>query len=279
VTVVVGFLAGVAAGYGGWLMLRPTFAAPIFTRENHRGLSVPTAAGLIVPLAVLASETVLQLAESLDWEPNAVTDAPRAAVLILALGLGLLGLLDDLAGAGESGGFSGHLGALRHGRFTTGSLKLFGGAAVAIVAVQGPRSDSLGRVLLDAALIALCANAANLFDRAPGRTLKVTLLAFVALAAATGAPAELLGVAVAVGAGAGLLWPDLREQLMLGDVGANVLGGVVGLGVVIATSPTTRTLVLLGVLALNLASEGVSFSKVIDRVPPLRALDRAGRRP
>ena len=278
-TVLVGFLAGVAAGYGGWLMLRPTFAAPIFARENHRGLSVPTAAGLIVPLAVLASETVLQLAESLDWEPNAVTDAPRAAVLILALGLGLLGLLDDLAGAGESGGFSGHLGALRHGRFTTGSLKLFGGAAVAIVAVQGPRSDSLGRVLLDAALIALCANAANLFDRAPGRTLKVTLLAFVILAAVTGAPAELLGVAVAVGAGAGLLWPDLREQLMLGDVGANVLGGVIGLGVVIATAPTTRTLVLLGVLALNLASEGVSFSKVIDRVPPLRALDRVGRRP
>jgi UDP-N-acetylmuramyl pentapeptide phosphotransferase/UDP-N-acetylglucosamine-1-phosphate transferase len=279
VTVLVGFLAGLAGGLGGWLMLRPTFAAPIFGRENHRGLTVPTAAGLIVPLAVLASETALQVGESLDWEPNAVTDAPRAAVLILALGLGLLGLLDDLAGAGESGGFAGHLGALRHGRFTTGSLKLFGGAAVAIVAVQGPRSNSLGRVLLDAAVIALCANAANLFDRAPGRTLKVSVLAFAVLAVATGAPAELLGVAVAVGAGAGLLWPDLREQLMLGDVGANVLGGVIGLGVVIATAPTTRTLVLLGVLALNLASEAVSFSRVIDRVGPLRALDRAGRRP
>jgi UDP-N-acetylmuramyl pentapeptide phosphotransferase/UDP-N-acetylglucosamine-1-phosphate transferase len=260
-------------------MLRPTFAAAIFARENHRKLQVPTAAGLIVALAVLASEAVLQTAESLDWEPNAVTDAPRAAVLILALGLGMLGLLDDLAGTGESGGFRGHLGALREGRFTTGSLKLFGGAAVAIVAVQGPRSDSLGRVLLDAALVALCANAANLFDRAPGRTLKVTLLAFVALVAATGAPAELLGVAVAVGAGAGLLWPDLREQLMLGDVGANVLGGVVGLGVVIATDPTTRTVVLVAVLALNLASERVSFSTVIDRVGPLRAVDRAGRRP
>jgi UDP-N-acetylmuramyl pentapeptide phosphotransferase/UDP-N-acetylglucosamine-1-phosphate transferase len=278
VTVFVGFLAGFAAGLGGWLMLRPTFAAPIFTRENHRGRSIPTAVGLIVPLAVLASETALQIGESLDWEPNAVTDAPRAAVLILALGLGLLGLLDDLAGAGESGGFAGHLGALRHGRFTTGSLKLFGGAAVAIVAVQGPRSNSLGRVLLDAALIALCANVANLFDRAPGRTLKVSLVAFLALAVATGAPAELLGVAVAVGAGAGLLWPDLREHLMLGDVGANVLGGILGLGVVIATAPATRTIVLLGVLALNLASEAVSFSKVIDRVGPLRVLDRAGRR-
>ena len=278
-TVLVGFLAGVAGGFGGWLMLRPTFAAPIFARQNHRGLSIPTAVGLVIPLAVLASETALQIAESLDWEPNPVTDAPRAAVLILALGLGMLGLLDDLAGTGESGGFSGHLGELRHGRFTTGSLKLFGGAAVAIVAVQGPRSDSLGRVILDAALIALCANAANLFDRAPGRTLKVSLLAFLVLAAATGAPAELLGVAVVVGAGAGLLWPDLREQMMLGDVGANVLGGALGLGVVIATSPVTRTVVLLGVFALNLVSEAVSFSSVIDRVPPLRALDRAGRKP
>lgn len=278
-TVLVGFLAGCAAGYGGWLMLRPTFAAEIFQRQNHRGLSVPTAVGLILPLAVLASETALALAEALDWEPNAVTDGPRAAVLILALGLGLLGLLDDLAGEGESGGFSGHLRALRHGRFTTGSLKLFGGAAVAIVAVQGPRSDSLGRVVLDAAVIALCANAANLFDRAPGRTVKVSLFAFLVLVAATGAPAELLAVAVVAGAAAGLLWPDLREQMMLGDVGANVLGGVIGLGVVIATAPTTRTIVLLGVLALNLASEAVSFSKVIDRVGPLRVLDRAGRRP
>ena len=278
-TVLVGFLAGCAAGFGGWLMLRPTFAAPIFARENHRGSFLPTAAGLVLPLAVLASETALQMAESLDWEPNAVTDGPRASVLILALGLGLLGLLDDLAGAGESGGFRGHLGALRHGRFSTGSLKLFGGAAVAVVAVQGPRSDSLGRVLLDAAVIALCANAANLFDRAPGRTVKVSLVAFVALAAATGAPAELLGVAVVAGAAAGLLWPDLREQMMLGDVGANVLGGVLGLGVVIATAPTTRTIVLLGVLALNLASEAVSFSRVIDRVGPLRALDRVGRKP
>jgi UDP-N-acetylmuramyl pentapeptide phosphotransferase/UDP-N-acetylglucosamine-1-phosphate transferase len=279
VTVLVGFLAGCAAGFGGWLMLRPTFSAPTFARKNHRGQFIPTAVGLVLPLAVLAAETALQVAESLDWEPNAVTDVPRASVLILALGLGLLGLLDDLAGTGESGGFRGHLGALRHGRFTTGSLKLFGGAAVAIVAVQGPRSDSLGRVLLDAAVIALCANAANLFDRAPGRTVKVSLVAFLALVIATGAPAELLGVAVVVGAAAGLLWPDLREQMMLGDVGANVLGGVLGLGVVIATAPTTRTIVLLGVLALNLASEAVSFSKVIDDVAPLRAIDRAGRKP
>jgi hypothetical protein len=33
------------------------------------------------------------------------------------------------------------------------------------------------------------------------------------------------------------------------------------------------------VAALNLASEVVSFSRVIDRFAPLRALDRAGRLP
>ena len=86
-------------------------------------------------------------------------------------------------------------------------------------------------------------------------------------------------MAVVAGAAAGLLWPDLREQMMLGDVGANVLGGVLGLGVVIATAPMTRTIVFLGVLALNLASEAVSFSTVIDKVAPLRALDRVGRKP
>jgi hypothetical protein len=40
-----------------------------------------------------------------------------------------------------------------------------------------------------------------------------------------------------------------------------------------------RTVVLIVVAALNLLSELVSFSAVIDRIGPLRALDRAGRRP
>jgi hypothetical protein len=33
------------------------------------------------------------------------------------------------------------------------------------------------------------------------------------------------------------------------------------------------------VAALNVAGELVSFSRVIDSVPPLRAVDQAGRRP
>ncbi len=84
-------------------------------------------------------------------------------------------------------------------------------------------------------------------------------------------------MAVVVGAGLGLLADDLSERLMLGDAGANALGGVVGLGAVLACPPATRTVLLAVVAALNLAAETVSFSRVIDAVPPLRALDRLGR--
>jgi UDP-N-acetylmuramyl pentapeptide phosphotransferase/UDP-N-acetylglucosamine-1-phosphate transferase len=95
--------------------------------------------------------------------------------------------------------------------------------------------------------------------------------------AAVGLEPQLAGVALAVGAAAGLLVPDLRERLMLGDSGANVLGAVLGLGVLLTCSPGVRLVVLVVVLALNLVSEVVSFSRVIDRVAPLRALDRLGR--
>jgi uncharacterized membrane protein HdeD (DUF308 family) len=156
-------------------------------------------------------------------------------------------------------------------------VKLFGGAALAIVAVSLVEPGSVGRLLADGALIALAANLANLLDRAPGRVTKVGLLAFVALAAATRAPTQLAGVALAVGGAAGLLAADLSERLMLGDAGANVLGGALGLGVVLACSPGVRTIVLVVVIAFNLLSEVVSFSRVISGVAMLRVLDRAGR--
>ncbi|MEO9223782.1 MAG: hypothetical protein ABI276_02175, partial [Acidimicrobiales bacterium] len=77
----------------------------------------------------------------------------------------------------------------------------------------------------------------------------------------------------------GLLLFDLREELMLGDAGANALGAVLGLGLVLSSGFTTRLVVLAVVAALNVASEWVSYSNVIDRIGLLRAADRAGRRP
>jgi UDP-GlcNAc:undecaprenyl-phosphate/decaprenyl-phosphate GlcNAc-1-phosphate transferase len=271
------FVAGVLVAAGLWILMAPAFGGEVFARENYRGHILPTAVGVIAALAVLAVDAVVTLVVAAGAEPDADAVRGLRLVTVASLGFALLGLLDDLGGAGESGGFRGHLGALAHGRLTTGAAKLFGGAAVAVVVVSAREPDSLGRLLADGALVALAANLGNLFDRAPGRTTKVTLVAFAVLVAAAGAEPVLAGVALAVGGGAGLLTADLSERLMLGDAGANVLGAALGLGVVLACSPGVRTAVLVVVALLNLASERVSFSRVINAVPPLRTADRWGR--
>jgi hypothetical protein len=156
-------------------------------------------------------------------------------------------------------------------------VKLAGGALVAVVVVAPVSPTSFGWLVVDAAVVALAANAANLFDRAPGRSIKVSVVAFAVLVAVDGASAVLSGPALAVGAGAALLVPDLRERCMLGDTGANVLGAVVGIGAVLVLGHEALIAVLLGLVALNLASEMVSFSAVIERTAALRWLDRLGR--
>ena len=80
------------------------------------------------------------------------------------------------------------------------------------------------------------ANLANLLDRAPGRVAKVALLLALPVALVAGVDERMAGPVVIVGATLALLWPDLREQLMLGDTGANVLGATLGLAVVLTTA-------------------------------------------
>ena len=265
---VVGFLAARLV----WMLMRPTFASDVFLRENFRGRTLPTAAGLVLAVAVLVVEAVRTVAGS-------ELSRARVAVLVLAVGLAAVGLVDDLAGDGDRRGFRGHLAALRDGQLTTGGLKLVGGGCVAVLAVNIARPDnSVLELLTDAALVALAANLGNLLDLAPGRAIKGATIAFIALAASTALDARLGAAAVVVGAALGLLVDDLRERLMLGDTGANVLGGAIALGVVSVGSPIVRLAVLGVVAILNGLSEWVSFSSVIDRVAPLRALDRAGRR-
>lgn len=278
-TIALAVVAGFLTGRLAWHLLHATFEQPLFERENYRGHRLPTAAGLVVPIALLLVEAGRAAAGAAGiGEAGAIT-GPRALTLSLALALGLLGAIDDLAGSGAERGFAGHLRALARGRLTTGGLKLVGGAAAAVVACAPVSGESIQGLARDALLVALAANLGNLFDRAPGRTLKVTTLAFVVVAALAPGRAALTGVAAAVGAGLGLLLDDLRERLMLGDAGANVLGGVCGFAVVLACGEGTRLVVLVAVAALNVLSERVSFSRVIESTGILRAADQLGRRP
>ncbi|HEY3139621.1 MAG TPA: hypothetical protein VGJ86_00740 [Acidimicrobiales bacterium] len=276
--IIVALFGGAFAATVLWVLMSPAFGAEVFTRENYRGRELPTAAGVIIALVVVAGDALVVLLDAAGAEPSYSLLTGFRAATVVAIGFALLGLLDDLGGVGQSGGFRGHLSELAQGRLTTGAAKLFGGAALGVIAADIAWSNSVGRLLADGALIALAANLGNLFDRAPGRVIKVALVAGVVLIALVRFDDALTGVVLALGAAAGLLLPDLRERLMLGDTGANVLGAVLGLGVVLTCTPTTRTLVLLAVAALNAASEVISFTKIINQTPPLRFLDHLGRR-
>lgn len=257
--------------------LADVLRSPALARRNHRDRVVPTAAGVLIVLTVLVVEAGRAVLGSVGVGDEPGLTTARSLVFFAAFGFGLLGLVDDVVAEGDDRGFRGHVGALLHGRLTTGLVKLVGGGGIAIVLVAIPGDTPRGRLLADAALIALAANLGNLFDRAPGRVIKVSLIAYVPLAVAVGTGVAGVAIAPVIGAAVGLLVPDLRERLMLGDTGANVLGAVLGVGVVLGLGPTARTIVLVVLGVLNLAAELVSFSGVIERVPPLRALDRLGR--
>src|SRR5215218_7224697 len=115
----------------------------------------------------------------------------------------------------------------------------------------------------------------DLLELRPGRCAKVFLpLWVVGCVIDPGGGAWSAGLA---GAALAALPFDLREEGMLGDAGANALGAVVG--TLLLAGPLWLVGAAAAVLvALQLASERVSFSRVIEGNRVLRAADRLGRR-
>jgi UDP-N-acetylmuramyl pentapeptide phosphotransferase/UDP-N-acetylglucosamine-1-phosphate transferase len=279
VIVVLGLLAGALAVVFLRVGAPDVLASPVLERENYRGHHLPTAAGILIVIAVLVVEAGRAVLGALGVGEQSGLTVDRSLVLFAVFAFGLLGFVDDLLGDGSARGFSGHVGALAQGRITTGFLKLFGGAAVAVVLVATPGFASGRRLIIDAVLIALAANLGNLFDRAPGRTIKFALVAYVPLAFVLGTSNAGIAIAPAMGAAIALLPDDLAERVMLGDTGANVIGAVLGLGVVLGRGETSRVTALVVVVVLTIVAEVSSFTRIIDRVAPLRWFDRLGATP
>ena len=293
-TVVTG-AAGAAAARAAYRSLRqhPPAGEETWTRTNHRGELVTLLEGPAVAVGAIAAE-VVGAAVAARWPGRPGEDqhqfspertvGSHASLAMTVAGGGALGfgLLDDLAGSGSRRGLKGHLTALAHGEVTTGSVKLAGLAATGLAGgllLGGKRSD----VLINAALIAGGANLLNLFDLRPGRAVKVAALSAGLIAAGgAGGPdrsAGLAAVAAPLGAGLALLPEDLAERAMLGDAGANALGAMLGAAAAGSLPRSARAGLLAGIVALTVASEKVSFTKVIERTPALRRLDMLGRRP
>lgn len=278
-----------------WLVMRalvPTLESSAAGRvSNYRGRSVVLGLGLVWvvwTIGLVCAGTVLAIirryAPPEGGQPYSVLAV--AAPLVLVLGACALGLADDVFGSGSDRGFRGHISALFHGRLTTGGLKLLGiGLLAAVAAGTDTASDfpaGTARWVLAVLAIALTANLINLMDLRPGRALKV-----YSLLAALGALVMFLGGerTTSLELLVGLLGPvaavwrfDLGERAMLGDSGANAAGALIGWVAVVVFPQWWQLAVYVAVvLALNVASERVSFSRVIEGNRTLSWLDGLGR--
>ena len=286
----VGSLIGSAAG--SWALMRllhrvpPALGEP-WARTNHAGRGVTLlegpawVGGVVAGAAVrrLATRAAHGTAEPSDrhgpFTSNRFPVSSSGAATVVALASGALGALDDLTGGAADKGLKGHLGALSRGEVTTGVVKIVGLAATglvgaALVDAAGPVRRGLLATLLGGGVVAGAANAVNLFDLRPGRALKVTVLAGLPLLGTTPGSA-------AVGSSLGVVGDDLAARSMLGDTGANAAGALVGLALVERTGLLGRAAALTGLAALTLASERVSFTRLIEGNRLLRRLDEWGR--
>jgi hypothetical protein len=249
-------------------------------RENWRGAVLAFPAGaLLISVSLIALGPLAVLDDRADLD---LLEPELARWSGYILGVALLGLLDDMLGRGaEAGtprGWRGHAGAVLGGELSTGAIKAVGAFGLAAFAVSGLGREWPG-YLADLALLLLATNLFNLLDLRPGRVEKALalLLAGLCLGAWTLFPLELLGLyAGPVLVGAAL---TLRERAMLGDAGANLAGAIAGVALIVSLGPDARLVALAVVAALTVYGEFRSISAAIERIGPLRALDRLGRQP
>lgn len=238
--------------------------APRLTVNNYRGEPVIVAVGLVLLPAVAVATAVAVALGAYSYRAG-------IQLLLWLTAVALAGLLDDVAGDSRHRGFRSHIGALLAGQLTTGMAKVFISAAAALATFALP-ADRLMPLRLVVLLLAV--NFFNQLDLRPGRTAKafvIFVLPFifsrVSLLAACG-----------LGAVLGYLPGDLRRLHMLGDCGANLLGGMAGVLLLAVLEPPSLILTAAVLLAGNLAGEFVSLNRLVGANRFLAYLDDFGRR-
>ena len=253
-------------------------------KANYRARALPFPFGVLALAAALLALVPLMLVQELGSAD--VVHPEIFPIAVYALGVLALGLVDDTLGErtaagrgdgrGTTRGWRGHGGALLRGELSTGALKAAGSLGLALLAMSW-LGLSNGRWLLAAAVLVLATNAFNLLDLRPGRSIKAFVLLGFGLLLGSGEvrPLWALGLFVAPALVAGLF--DLRERAMLGDTGANLLGALAGLWLVLTLSGTGQLIALAVLAAVTVYGELRSISALVERTPVLRQLDSLGR--
>lgn len=247
------------------LRARPPVEARMWQRPNHAGRGVELYGGLAAAAGAAAAMATAR----------GLTARTRLAAVGAALAAGACGAYDDQKGSPDERGFAVHLGALRHGRITSGAVKLLGIGAAGLAAGGLLKARPLDRALAGV-VVAGAAHAVNLLDVAPGRAAKGVLAAGLPGLLRRG-PGALLAAAP-LGAAAAILGDDVGERTMLGDAGAHALGAALGAAVAAANGRTGLLLHATALVAVATAGERFVTGRRLWTAPGLRQLDAWGRR-
>ncbi len=242
----------------------------ICLKKNYMNKTIPIGMGVIFTL----NQTILCIFLVALGKIDTIY---ISSYLVCILLMGLAGLIDDLLGEENAKGIVGHFKLLLNKKLTTGILKAFVGVLSSIF-ISFILYNTVIILVIDVFIISLFTNLINLFDLRPGRASKVFILLSILLLLFQKTNkynfllTSLLGIVMAY------LPIDLKKRVMMGDVGANVLGMTLGIYCVLSQEFYVKLLYISVLILMHLISEFYSFSKVIEKNKILNYIDKLGIR-
>ena len=231
-------------------------------RENYRGNLIPTGFGFVLVMAAVPL-----------WWANPLSRG-YGDFIGLVVGFGVLGLIDDIYGTREAGGFKGHLRLLANGKISTGLIKAVGGGilGLGIGLIAADFNWALG--ILNGLVISLSANTLNLLDLRPGRAVSCWWLGMLALGFSPSARHLIVYMLPVFIPAIWLSVLDRSAKVMIGDAGSNALGAILGLAIVLSLGWPAKLALIIVMAAVNIYSEKYSISRLIENNAVLTRLDR-----
>lgn len=236
-------------------------------RKNFKGIEIPAGYGFIIVLTAVPIYIGMLFFSGVSENLLLFVSA--------VLGFGILGLIDDIYGTREAGGFKGHLGLLRKGKISTGLIKAAAGGLLALMMGAFIADFRVAESITNGLLIGLAANTLNLLDLRPGRAVSCFWVVILTVAVVEFGRLltwhELIPI---FSAGIWITVKDRSARIMMGDAGSNVLGGVLGLVIITQADLTVRIIVLLILAGIHIYSEKYSISRLIESNRVLYRIDR-----
>ncbi|HZK57482.1 MAG TPA: glycosyltransferase [Clostridia bacterium] len=242
------------------------------TGKNYKGHIIPVSMGVTLVPVTVVNAIVFNYFSKSDFDTQQL-------LLIFLMGVMtvmVVGLIDDLTGNRDTLGFRGHIKSLLKGRLTTGGLKAVVGGFVSLL-IGSFFSYHMIEILINALIIALFTNLINLLDLRPGRAIKGFLLISV-LFIFVGLVGETRTILMSFIAYAIAYLPqDIKAKSMMGDVGSNALGVVLGIAAVTSYGITVKSIMLGLLILVHIIAEKYSLTEIIRRNSVLSFFDELGR--